>query len=152
VTSADTTITLAAVTIADRGLLAAWFDGDEDGSTHLGYYQDGDAWLQLLSDDRHGWIAHVDGHPMGFLDLEIEDRTGHFSFYVAPAFRRRGHGTELLWVLGAVCRNMSIDRAVGFVEPTNTASVRTLRAAGFAVSDQPDDEGMLEASKILTNG
>lgn len=78
-------------------------------------------------------------------------RTSSFSYFVAPVERRQGYGRDLLSALVSVCHDSGIDRVIGFVEPENTASLHTLRAAGFAVSDYPDDERMLKASKTLTD-
>lgn len=144
-----TSIALVALTPEHASLIRGWLDGDSDGQTHLGFFRDPTVWFALLSTHRRGWIAVRDDQPVGLLDLEMKGRTGHFSYYIAPDLRRRGLGAAVLLELQSRCAELGLNRVVGYVEPTNTASLATLRRAGFTVADRPDDEGMLEASKAL---
>ncbi|WP_166442255.1 GNAT family N-acetyltransferase [Nakamurella flava] len=118
-------------------------------SNSLGFFRDPTAWFPLLSAQRHGWIAVTDDESVGLLDLQVDGPTGFFSYYIAPQFRRRGLGTALLLGLRMRCAELGVNRVLGYVEPTNTPSLATLRRAGFTVADHLDDEGMLEVSRAL---
>lgn len=145
------TITVVPVTPDHEILIRGWLDGDPDGQAHLGFFRDPTVWFALLSTHRRGWIAVRDDQPVGLLDLEVDGETGYFSYYVAPDLRRRGFGAAMLLELQSRCAELGLTRVVGYVEPTNTASLATLRRAGFTVADQPDDEGMLQVSRSLAD-
>lgn len=145
------TIAVVPVTPDHEILIRGWLDGDTDGQAHLGFFRDPTVWFALLSTHRRGWIAVRDDQPIGLLDLEVDGETGYFSYYVAPECRRRGLGAKLLVELQLRCAGLGLRRAVGYVEPTNTASLAALRRAGFTVADHPDDDGMLAATKVLSD-
>lgn len=148
----ESAISFIPVTADNGALVTAWLDGDVQGMTHLSSYRDVPAWLGRLSENRHGWIAHVNDSAIGFLDVDIDGATGSFSYYVAPEHRRRGMGTALLLSLPALCDAIGVRRLVGYVEPENDASLAALRRAGFSVCTETDEDGMLAAVKDLTAG
>jgi len=111
------------------------------------------AMLERLRKDRLGEdlpadrVAHtmlyafVDGAIVGRVSVrhELNDwlrvRGGHIGYAVAPAFRRRGHATEMFRQALAYCRGLGLDRIMITCDDDNPASWKLLERAG-AVLDE----------------
>lgn len=88
------------------------------------------------------------GDAIGFIDMEIVDKVGYFSYYVAPASRNAGYGTQALRALIDFASTLGIGELIGGVEPDNAASIAALRKAGFEVLGL-DEDGMFPVRTVL---
>jgi RimJ/RimL family protein N-acetyltransferase len=115
--------------------------------------------------DSHHYLALADGTPAGYIDCGTFDRctvyggegphgpiivetidavTGAIAFVIAPQLRGRGLGRAMIAAMLARSELRDAELFEAGVEPPNTASRRSLEAAGFELgSEQPDPEGML---------
>lgn len=81
------------------------------------------------------WLL-VDGVPVGvgrvraFLTDALRERGGHIGYAIAPKFRGRGYGKELLRLLLVEARKNGIERALLTIDPDNLASRAVARANG----------------------
>lgn len=106
-----------------------WWKGDPvDWNKHLD-------WLlpRLLSPLVDLWVVEVEGVPVGQARL---DSNGELAFSVDAAFRGRGYGAELVRKATRAAAAAGWGRVKACVDLSNEASVRTLRAAGYAM--RPD--------------
>jgi RimJ/RimL family protein N-acetyltransferase len=92
-------------------------------------------WVREVSErgQRSGWVALLGGAAAGLADLEVDEdeKVGHLTFYMAPAFRRRGVGTKVIrLIVKEACRE-DLASVLATVEKGNEASVRSLVRAGF---------------------
>jgi RimJ/RimL family protein N-acetyltransferase len=113
---------------------------------------------------RFRWLAWQHGMPAGYIDCGSYDRwttweggpggrgvTGviavpcaSISYVVAPALRRRGHGTAMITAMMALPELAHVELFTAGVEPANAASAGCLRKAGFRPLDpDPDWEGIV---------
>lgn len=132
----------------DATQIRTWFAGDTDGNHHLSSYADPEQWFKLLGPSRRGWFVVAEDRPIAFIDLEVNDRTGYFAYYVAPEFRGQGYGTETLRLLIEQAREFDLTTLEGGVEPDNAASIAALKKTGFELLPL-DDEGMLPVTRVI---
>ena len=72
------------------------------------------------------------GEAVGLVRFQIKDDSAVLSVNVAPKFRGRGWGRELIvFSTHALVRARSVHRVEAFVKPGNQASVRLFEASGF---------------------
>jgi RimJ/RimL family protein N-acetyltransferase len=126
----------------DLSCIGSWFAGDVEGVRHMASYAMPEEWRRLFSPLRRGWFftGAATGRAVGFIDLEINEKTGYFSYYIAPEFRGTGHGTEALRALTGLARQLGLGELKGGVEPDNAASIAALKRAGFQLLDLDEDE------------
>src|SRR5262249_1984589 len=92
---------------------------------------------------RDVWII-VNQVPVGFIDVErYDDGRAAGALLVAPAMRRQGSGRAIREAVWERPELADVRELIGGVEPENAASRRCLDAAGFRLSSEPDEEGML---------
>ncbi len=87
---------------------------------------------------------------MGIGQGPIETQAVVWGMWVAPTFRRRGYGEQLLAAGFAWTRDLGLESISLDVFPANTAAVALYQAAGFrapAADDAPTDSG--EALTLL---
>jgi RimJ/RimL family protein N-acetyltransferase len=132
----------------DASQVRTWFVGDVEGNHHLSSYAEPEPWFKLFGPTRHSWFVMADGRPVGFIDLETNNQTGYFAYYVAPAFRSRGYGTEALRLTIEQARQFGLTVLEGGVEPDNAASIAALKKTGFELLPL-DDEGMLPVTRAI---
>lgn len=126
---------------SDAALIKGWLRDDALGRRHVSWYAEPRTWIRLLGPRRCGWIAlDNDQEPVGFLDLECEQETGHFTFYVQPDRRGKRYSGKLLALLAAEAMRRGISELVGWVERDNIGSQKALTAAGFTVTSRGTDE------------
>lgn len=86
--------------------------------------------------------------PIGFIDVErYDDNRAGCVIVVAPAMRRQGIGRAILDAVWERPELASVEELILGVEPENMASRRCLTAAGFRLSPEPDEEGMLQGAR-----
>lgn len=111
-----------------------WLAADPVGGAVFGGFY-GDAvrrWAPLLeASTRFGRLVVDESGPVGFVDLEIFDGEAEITYYVAPDHRGRGVGHQTLALLVELARQQGATSIHAGVEPSNAASLATLRAAGF---------------------
>jgi RimJ/RimL family protein N-acetyltransferase len=123
----------------------------------LGWFRDGElrrrlgpptpGWIRSVTGnpDASGWLALENGTPVGFVQMERQQRTGTILFAVRPDLRRQGVGRRLLIEFTKQPALTSIDRLEAYVEPDHAASRRCLAAAGFTLtSAAPNPDGFLQ--------
>lgn len=112
----------------------------------------------------YAFIGYVDVQPVGFVAASIVDRflkyggekegkplysdiemqiTAAISFLVNPAWRKSGYGTAMIKALAG---RPEVDQVKIFearVDPSNTASSKTLEKAGFISDYRADFENMI---------
>jgi UDP-2,4-diacetamido-2,4,6-trideoxy-beta-L-altropyranose hydrolase len=75
---------------------------------------------------------NIAGEPVGLVRFKIHGDCAVLSVNVAPEFRSRGWGRELIeFSTRALVRASSVHRIDAFVKPDNHASVRLFEASGF---------------------
>jgi RimJ/RimL family protein N-acetyltransferase len=85
--------------------------------------------------------------PVGFIDVErYDDGRAGCALVVAPAMRCQGIGRAILEAVWECPELADVEELIGGVEPDNVASRRCLEAAGFRLSSEPDEEGMLQGA------
>jgi predicted acetyltransferase len=81
-------------------------------------------------------LAVVDGEIVGRVSIRhaLNDRLsvigGHIGYGVRPAYRRRGHATEILRQSLAIARGLGLDRVLLTCDDSNDASARTIESCG----------------------
>jgi predicted acetyltransferase len=103
-----------------------------------------DAYLEMLEEQRHGINLPEGFVPATFLAAEAEGRLvgrahvrhrlnafleqvgGHIGYAVRPAFRRRGHATEMLRQALVVARELGVERALVTCDEGNDASMAVI--------------------------
>lgn len=90
------------------------------------------------------WL-YADGIPVGFGKLRhslteaLRREGGHIGYAVAPQYRGKGCGRELLRLLLGKAAEMGIDRALVTVYPDNAASLAVALANGGVITDRTDE-------------
>jgi RimJ/RimL family protein N-acetyltransferase len=125
-----------------------WFHGDAEGMLRMSFYAEPEKWFAFFGPTQRGWFITVDHQPVGFLDLEVRDRLGHFAYYISPDQRGKGYGTQILTLAVDLARQLGLTELEGGVEPDNAASIAALRKAGFELLP-PDHENMLPAKRTI---
>jgi RimJ/RimL family protein N-acetyltransferase len=137
------------ITKDDSSTIEQWLKDDLAGHQFIAEYKSTDQMFKLLGTNRKFWLVYNNEVAIGFIDLEINDEKGYFSFYVAPRFRTKGFSTELLNLLQREAGGYSVKSLFGYVELENIASIKSLRKAGYLQSKTLDKDGLLEFSKEL---
>ena len=92
-------------------------------------------------------VAEVAGELVGRvsvrheLDTFLAELGGHVGYGVRPAFRRRGHATEMLRQGLVVARAAGVDRVLVTCEEGNAASARVIERLGGTLEDVRADLG-----------
>ena len=93
-------------------------------------------WLRqklAARDQTRIWILMADGSPAGQIRYDLKDDVAEISFSIDVRYRGRGLGTELLRLTAPkACRELGASAVRGFVNWTNTPSIRAFERAGFA--------------------
>lgn len=154
------TLTLRPMAAADLHAVEPWFDdpatkewlGDRSWPSAMlavparviGECQDGVTTIAreaFVAADRAGALV-------GMVDVEVyDDRTASLAFVVAPHARRSGIGRAVLAATEGLDLLEGVDRIDVGAEPGNVASIRCLRAAGYEIAGQVDDEGFMRATR-----
>lgn len=133
-------ISLRPLVAADIPVIQPWFD-DEETRHWLG----GRDWpvksLRLTGPDRYELLAIVEGVSFGMVDVEVEHRRAAFAVVIAPTFRRKGLGRQM--VEACIAEPMFADVVEWFagVERGNVASRQLLERAGFLRMTDEDADG-----------
>ena len=92
-------------------------------------------------------LAEVDGEVVGRVSVRLElnehlaARGGHIGYGVRPAFRRRGHATEILRQAVSLAHDEGVDRILVVCDDDNLASVAVIERCGGVLESvvAPDD-------------
>jgi acetyltransferase len=74
--------------------------------------------------------------------LNPDRDTCEFAIAIGDAFQGQGLGSQLMRALIAVARKRGLKRMEGFVLAINAPMIRLMRALGFTIQRDPDDETM----------
>jgi predicted acetyltransferase len=106
------------------------------------------AYLRTLDDRRHGVDLSPDQVPGTFLVADVggvivgraqirhhlndflEREGGHIGYCVLPAYRRRGHATEILRQSLTVIRAIGVDRVLVCCDDDNAGSIAVIEGCG----------------------
>lgn len=83
----------------------------------------------------------VDGRIVGRVSVRHElndwlrNRGGHIGYAVAPAFRGRGHATQMFAQSLEFCRRRGLTRVLLTCDDSNVASIRMIERVGGALED-----------------
>ena len=81
-------------------------------------------------------VAEVDGQIVGRVSIRhqlneyLETRGGHIGYGVRPAFRGRGHATEILDRALKIVRELGVNRVLVTCDDANDASSKVIERAG----------------------
>ncbi len=81
-------------------------------------------------------VAEVDGQIVGRVSIRhqlnefLETRGGHIGYGVRPAFRTRGHATEILDRALKIARELGVNRVLVTCDDANVASSKVIEKAG----------------------
>lgn len=90
-------------------------------------------------EDRHWWVAWLDGRPAGYAGLRILGRYAWFSICaVFPSHRRKGLQKRLLAVRLAHARREGLKVVYTYTINGNHPSARALISKGFKPTTPPD--------------
>ncbi len=87
------------------------------------------------------WL-YADGVPVGFgsvrhfLTEALSKAGGHIGYGIAPHYRGRGYGKELLRLLLEKARETGIDKVLVTVRPDNAASIAVALANGGVITER----------------
>ena len=124
---------------SDGRLLFSW--ANDTAVRKASFHSDPIAW-----DEHERWFAgrlknpraviyvgeNRNGEPVGNVRFDLDDARATLSVSVAPQFRGRGWGKELIWfATRTLLRSRFTDRIDAFVKPDNEASLRLFESAGF---------------------
>ena len=97
------------------------------------------------------FVVEIDGRAEGMMGIgqgPIETQSVVWGMWVAPAFRRRGYGEQLLAAGLTWARELGLESISLDVFPANTAAVALYQAAGFRPASA--DDGSTCRSQALT--
>ena len=86
-------------------------------------------------------VAEVDGEPVGRVSIRhrlndfLLQEGGHIGYAVAPQFRRRGYGTEIVREAVKRLAALGVDRVLITCDDGNHASAGTIEKAGGVLED-----------------
>ncbi|MEV6282690.1 GNAT family N-acetyltransferase [Kribbella sp. NPDC051770] len=144
---------MEAMDAAGLSQVERWLAADPVGGAIFGGFY-GDAvrrWTPLLqAPTRFGRLARSESGPIGFADVEILDDEAEIVFYVAPEHRGQGLAHEVLAGIVDLARAEGAKSLHASVEPTNAASLATLKAAGFTNHGE-DEYGDVELTLAVEN-
>lgn len=86
-------------------------------------------------------VAEVDGQPVGRVSVRhrltpfLLEVGGHVGYAVAPEFRRRGYGTQILGQAVHRLAALGVDRVLVTCDDENEASARTIERCGGVLED-----------------
>jgi N-acetylneuraminate synthase len=134
----------------DLGLVWTWVN---DPATRAAALASSDAipyaahtgWFRgsLASEDRHLWIAELDGEPVGLYRLDVgpqRPEEAEVSVQIGPRSRGLGLGQRVLRAGAEVAQNAGYRRLTARIRPENAASVRAFEAVGFVKVDGNVDD------------
>ncbi|MBV9866971.1 MAG: GNAT family N-acetyltransferase [Abitibacteriaceae bacterium] len=82
--------------------------------------------------DHFAWIAYEDGQPVGYVDLEREDKTTASTILlVNPALRGHDYGKRILHALLTQPEVTTLEQVEAIIETDNQASLHCFRDVGF---------------------
>ena len=90
------------------------------------------------------WL-YADGVPVGFGQLRhfltdaLRKAGGHIGYGIAPQYRGKGYGKELLKLLLRKADEMGIDKVLVTIHLDNRASLAVALANGGAIAEQTDE-------------
>jgi len=137
------------ITKDESSTIEQWLKNDLAGRQFIADYENTDLIFKLIGANRKFLLAYDNEIAIGFIDLEIDDDKGYFSFYVAPNFRAKGFSVRLLDLLEKEATEYSVKSLFGHVELENIASIKSLQKAGYLQSQNLDKDGLLVFSKEL---
>jgi predicted acetyltransferase len=148
----ERTLRLRPLSMADEAQVRpAHLELEQDGFAFLLDVTDGEPWpayLQRVDNVRRGvdlptgWVratflvAEVQGQVVGRVSIRHElndflaEVGGHIGYAVRPAFRRRGHATDILRQALLVAWAVGVERALVTCDDDNTGSARVIESCG----------------------
>lgn len=126
---------------ADSSLIWAWRNDPASRSASRGSdpipWPDHDAWYRRAMEDENrlflvGEVGVSAPDPVGMVRFDRQSTAARLSIVIAPAFRGRRAGRELLRrSLAMVASRWRVDRIAAEVRATNAASLSLFRSCGF---------------------
>ena len=135
--------------------VVTWFDHDDEGRRRVGFYAHHPKWWHLVvaDEDRHGFVATVDGAPVGLVDLELRDGAVNVSVYIRQEHRGYGHGVAALTAATLVARSLEgATQLRAEVEEDNAASMRSCAHIGMTLRSERNKHQELVFELDLTSG
>ena len=93
----------------------------------------------------YNFLAYADGIPVGFgsvrhfLTAALRKAGGNIGYGIAPSFRGKGYGKELLRLLLNEAKEMGIDKVLVTILLDNIASQAVAIANGGVVTERTDE-------------
>lgn len=116
-----------------RPILEQWFQ-DIKLRCRLGGMLPLREWFDYIQaePDHLAWIAYEDEQPVGYVDLEPEDKTSASTILlVNPALRGHDYGKRILHALLARPEVATLKQVEAIIETDNQASLHCFRDVGF---------------------
>ena len=94
------------------------------------------------------WL-YADGTPVGFGKLRhcltdaLQKAGGHIGYAIAPAYRGKGYGKELLRLLLRKANEMGIEKALVTIHLDNAASQAVAFSNGGVITDRTDERVLI---------